>query len=113
MLIRSGFKPWPLQDLVGSLYVHIGSQKKRFLIPGFDSSVNSRKQAEIDCVVSGDLRAWDSRSECIFVEKIKKKKSKKSSNENDGYVADEEYWLLLDSSTKYEHKILFVNGGEE
>ena len=141
-LIRSGFKPWPLQDLVGSLSVNIGGQKKRFQIPGFDSArVNSRRQGEIDCVVSGDSVAWErlctlcpfsktrftfntspalflvevKASSTEFIEKIKKKKtsSMKSANENEGYVADEDYWLLLDSSTSFEHKILFVNGGEE
>lgn len=46
-----------------------------------------------------------------FIDNIKRYKT--SPNENEGYVVDEDYWLLLESSTSFEHKILFVNGGVE
>ena len=135
-LLRAGFRPWPLQDLVGSLNINVGSQKKRFMIPDVDSSLRSRKQGEIDCVVSGNPEAWKRLRELCpfsharfafesdaalflvevkasspeFIEKIRM--ASKKSSKDDGYVVDEDYWLLLDSSTSFEHKVLFVNGGE-
>ena len=136
-LMRSGFKPWPLHDLaVGNLSVNIGGQrKKRFQIPDENiiDNPNNRKQGEIDCVVCGDNEAWSrllqlcpyshprysmgsnavqlflveakvSKSE--FIERIKLKGV-------ETYTVDINYWLLLEPSTIFEHRVLFVNGGED
>ena len=92
-----------------------------------------RKQGEIDCVVCGDNEAWSrllqlcpyshprysmgsnavqlflveakvSKSE--FIERIKLKGV-------ETYTVDINYWLLLEPSTIFEHRVLFVNGGED
>ena len=137
-LLRSGFKPWPLHDLAGgNLSVNIGGQRrKQFQIPDdkIIDNPNIRKQGEIDCVVCGDNEAWSrllqlcpyshpryssmgsnavqlflveakvSKSE--FIERIKMKGV-------ETYTVDNNYWLLLEPLTIFEHKVLFVNGGED
>ena len=121
---------------VGNLSVNIGGQrKKRFQIPDENiiDNPNIRKQGEIDCVVCGDNEAWSrllqlcpyshprhsmgsnavklflveakvSKSE--FIERIKMKGT-------ETYTVDNNYWLLLEPLTIFEHKVLFVNGGED
>jgi hypothetical protein len=130
-LLRAGFFPWP--------------SKNRFhkKISEIDP-VNSRMHGEVDCIVSGDLSAWNKLSllcphgkirlpnfrpnqAYLFLIEAKVsmnvlikslvKNSEKASNfavsSSHNCLIDEKNWLLQPSLTQHEHKVVFVNGGEE
>ena len=129
-LKRSGFRPWPIADLVGDLNIRFGGQKNKFasMARGHTDSTQ-RVDGEIDAIVVGDSQAWttlcalcphnqnriDVVDDTPFILLVEAKLTKKTLvNElvKKGNLCSD-HWLLSEKGANFEHRAVFINEGDD